>query len=210
MNDKELIEKHIHPSWQPVFFELFSNVRMKLLRAVIKDSRETTRVFPEKFEDIFKIFKNPLESIRCCIIGQDPYPNYGQAIGRSFAVSETTPIPLSLRVMFNEIKRTYGEVHTDRTLQSWEDQGVFLLNRGLTVREKQASSHLEYWRFFTDRIVEMLDVPYLLMGAKAKELNVKVAVKTNHPAVEGYGKLKFTGNNAFLDLNSLLNEKIIW
>jgi len=210
---KDKIEEHIHDSWKELFYDKFSNVRMKLLEKVIESDKEESNVFPSKFEDIFKIFKVPIDKISCCIVGQDPYARAGQAIGRSFAVSEKTPVPLSLRVMFKEIERTYGHVYTDRTLQHWEDQGVFLLNMALTVRQERSGSHLPYWEFFTEDVVRILndrDIPFLLMGAFAKKLQVKTAVKTLHPAVEGYGKLKFVGNDAFTELNIWLNDKIIW
>ena len=41
------------------------------------------------------------------ILGQDPYANEGQAIGRAFAVSESTEMPPSLKYIFKEVRRDY-------------------------------------------------------------------------------------------------------
>lgn len=200
----------IDPSWNEVLEELNKHPRMKLLEAVLEHDSKEHRIFPV---DIFKVFSIPLDQVSCCIIGQDPYPNPGQAIGRAFAVSKQVPVPASLRIIGDEIVRTHGSMKADRTLQLWEDQGVMLLNRALTVREQHAGSHVEYWRFFTDRIVEELnkrEVPFLLMGGFAKEVNAKIAVKSVHPAAQAYGKIKFVGNGCFLDLDNLINKKITW
>jgi uracil-DNA glycosylase len=77
------------------------------------------------------------------IVGQDPYPTPGHAIGLSFAVDGATrPVPRSLANIYKELDADLGlppRIHGD--LSGWADQGVLLLNRVLSVRAGEAGSH---------------------------------------------------------------------
>ena len=53
--------------------------------------------FP-KNEDIFNVFEMPLQNIKVVILGQDPYPTEGNAIGYAFAVNEDINKPSVLIV----------------------------------------------------------------------------------------------------------------
>ena len=79
------------------------------------------RVYPIQ-KDVFRAFKDcPFEKVRVVILGQDPYAREGQAIGRAFAVPESTEkMPRSLKNIFEEVRRDYphGEMPKP-TLQSW-------------------------------------------------------------------------------------------
>ena len=60
-------------------------------------------------QDVFRAFEDcPFKKVRVVILGQDPYFNEGQAIGRAFAVSESTEkLPPSLKNIFKEVERDY-------------------------------------------------------------------------------------------------------
>ena len=46
------------------------------------------RVYPIQ-KDVFRAFEDcPFKNVRVVILGQDPYANEGQAVGRAFAVSQ--------------------------------------------------------------------------------------------------------------------------
>ena len=81
--------------------------------------------------------------VRVLIVGQDPYPTPGHAVGLSFAVDGATrPIPRSLANIYKELEADLGfppRIHGD--LSRWADQGVLLLNRVLSVRAGAAGSH---------------------------------------------------------------------
>jgi uracil-DNA glycosylase len=100
------------------------------------------RVYPIQ-KDVFRAFEDcPFKKVRVVILGQDPYFNAGQAIGRAFAVSESTEVPPSLKNIFEEVRRDYPRgVMPKPTLESWAMQGVFLLNTTLTVQEGRSKSH---------------------------------------------------------------------
>lgn len=93
--------------------------------------------------NLLRAFRQPLADVKVLILGQDPYPTPGHAVGLSFAVSpQTRPIPRSLSNIYRELHDDVGlppRVHGD--LSAWTDQGVLLLNRVLSVTAGSAGSH---------------------------------------------------------------------
>jgi uracil DNA glycosylase len=70
--------------------------------------KERKRIYPSE-TDVFRAFDDcPFEKVRVVILGQDPYANEAQAIGRAFAVSESTEIPPSLKNIFEKVRRDAG------------------------------------------------------------------------------------------------------
>lgn len=92
---------------------------------------------------VLRAFRQPLAGVRVLIVGQDPYPTPGHAVGLSFAVDGATrPIPRSLANIYKELDADLGlppRIHGD--LSGWAEQGVLLLNRVLSVRSGAAGSH---------------------------------------------------------------------
>jgi len=69
--------------------------------------KKGVRVYPNQ-RDVFRAFEDcPFNRVRVVILGQDPYPNDGQAIGRAFAVPESTEAPRSLMNILKEVARDY-------------------------------------------------------------------------------------------------------
>ena len=103
------------------------------------------RIYPPQ-RDVFRAFDEcPFDKVRVVILGQDPYAREGQAIGRAFAVPESTKTPPSLKNIFKEVQRDYpsGLLPTS-SLKAWAEQGVFLLNTTLTVAEGRSNSHAKF------------------------------------------------------------------
>jgi len=94
-------------------------------------------------ENLLRAFRQPLADVRVLVVGQDPYPTPGHAVGLSFAVDGgTRPIPRSLANIYRELDADLGlppRIHGDLT--RWSEQGVLLLNRVLSVRAGAAGSH---------------------------------------------------------------------
>lgn len=135
------------------------------------------KYYPDK-ENIFRVFKKPINSIKVVILGQDPYSR-GEAIGLSFAVDKKTTIPPSLKIIKNEIRESRVEIdssvfETDlwKELSHWRNQGVFLLNSALTVEKYNPGSHTMLWQWFTRELVNTISLiarpVWMLWGAKAK------------------------------------------
>lgn len=166
-------------------------------------------------EDIFRAFCAPLDSIRVVILGQDPYPTRGHAVGLSFSTNrDVRPLPRSLTNIYAELRDDLGidpAGHGD--LSRWVDQGVMLLNTSLTVREGEAGSHRAWpWRNVTGAALRALaerggPLVAVLWGREAQWaaalLNGVDSIESAHPsplsAHRGFfGSRPFSRTNASL------------
>ncbi|MGH8795193.1 MAG: uracil-DNA glycosylase, partial [Stackebrandtia sp.] len=60
-------------------------------------------------ENVLRAFSQPFDEVRVLIVGQDPYPTPGHAVGLSFSVApEVRPLPKSLVNIFNEYAADLG------------------------------------------------------------------------------------------------------
>jgi uracil-DNA glycosylase len=135
------------------------------------------------------------ETVRVVILGQDPYHGPGQANGLAFAVGPGVKPPPSLRNIFKELAREYGQPPCpDGLLDGWAAQGVLLLNTSLSVEAGQPASHAHIgWQALTDRLfAQLLASPrplvFMLWGAHAQAMRPTVAppqhlwLAANHPS----------------------------
>ncbi|HLB52424.1 MAG TPA: uracil-DNA glycosylase [Chlamydiales bacterium] len=164
-------------SWRELLKEEFEKPYMKELEKFLADEFDRgVEIYPP-FENIFEAFRHSsFENVRVVIIGQDPYHGKGQAHGLSFSVPKGVPLPPSLQNIFKELKRDLGvPTPTHGSLVEWAEQGVMLLNAGLTVRAGEAKSHAgRGWEKFTDRVVQLLcerkdPLVFLLWGKSAAD-----------------------------------------
>lgn len=135
------IEELMAPDWAEALRPVERQLR-DALAFVAGQARDGTQVLPAA-ANLLRAFRQPLTDVKVLILGQDPYPTPGHAVGLSFAVSrQTRPIPRSLANIYRELHDDLGlppRVHGD--LSAWTDQGVLLLNRVLSVEAGNAGSH---------------------------------------------------------------------
>jgi uracil-DNA glycosylase len=184
------------------------------------------RVYPIQ-KDVFRAFGDcPFKNVRVVILGQDPYANEGQAIGRAFAVSESTEMPPSLKNIFEEVWHDYPpRLMPKPTLESWAKQGVFLLNTTLTVAHGRFNSHANIgWKeAVTIPTLEKLSAErehlvFMLWGAPAKlfeqflDQRRHLVLKAGHPSRPSL--TGFRGCGHFRKANDYLSEHdiepVIW
>ncbi len=117
----------------------------------------------------------PFDAVKVVILGQDPYHGPGQAHGLCFSVMPGVRVPPSLDNMYKEIENDLGVVPAKHGfLESWANQGVFLLNSVLTVERGNAGAHQgKGWERLTDKIVSLLSdqrdgLVFLLWGSYAQ------------------------------------------
>ncbi len=143
---------------------------------------------------IFRAFRLPLDSVRVLIVGQDPYPTPGHAMGLSFSVApHVQPLPGSLRNILRELHDDLGHpVPSSGDLSGWAEQGVLLLNRCLTVSPGQPGSHRGVgWETVTDQAIDALvqrkrPLVAILWGQQAASLVERLpgvdVVRSAHPS----------------------------
>jgi uracil-DNA glycosylase len=206
----------VHPSWLPALSPLED------VLSAIEDFLSTEislgREYHPSQNSIFNAFSVPLDDVRVLIMGQDPYPTPGHAMGLSFSVQpHVVPFPKSLNNIFEELSNDLGcDKPQTGDLTPWKDQGVMLLNRVLTVRSGEAGSHRNIgWQSITDAVIGALtsrDKPLvaILWGndaqAVAPLLGDTPVVAAAHPSpLSAYRG--FLGSKPFSKTNSLLNAQ---
>ncbi len=166
-------------------------------------------------ERILRAFERPLADVRVLVVGQDPYPTPGHAVGLSFSVApDVRPLPRSLVNIFKELYDDLGiEPPASGDLTPWADQGVLLLNRVLTVAPGAAGSHRgRGWEAVTERAIEALaerggPLAAVLWGRDAQSLKPMLAgvpwVESAHPSPLSASR-GFFGSRPFSRVNDLL------
>lgn len=164
---------------------------------------------------VLNAFTRPLSEVRVLIVGQDPYPTPGHAMGLSFSVApDVRPLPKSLVNIYRELHDDLGiPPAASGDLTPWFEQGVLLLNRALTVRPGKPASHRgKGWEHITARAITALverggPLVAILWGRDAQSLEPRLGgipvVKSPHPsplsAHNGFfGSRPFSRTNDFL------------
>src|SRR5689334_11651341 len=116
------------------------------------------RYLPEG-ANVLRAFSFPFDQVRVLIVGLDPYPTPGHAVGLSFSVApDVRPLPRSLDNIFAEYGKDLGfPPPANGDLSPWAQRGVMLLNRVLTVRPGTPASHRgKGWEAVTERAIRAL------------------------------------------------------
>ena len=174
-------------------------------------------VFPAH-ENIMRAFRTPFDKVTVVIVGQDPYPTPGDAVGLSFSVTpERYDLPRSLKNIFAELHADIGcDAPASGDLSPWFEQGVMLLNRVLTVRAGEAGSHRGMgWEQVTEQALKALNnregtpLVAVLWGNDAMTakqfLNNAVVIESAHPSPLSASR-GFIGSKPFSKVNAALNE----
>lgn len=167
---------------------------------------------------VLRAFARPLADVRVLVVGQDPYPTPGHAMGLSFSVqADVRPLPRSLDNIFRELVDDLGLPRpTCGDLTPWADQGVMLLNRVLTVRPGEPASHRRQgWEAVTDRAIEVLverggPLVAVLWGRDAQQLAPALGqvprVESAHPSPLSASR-GFFGSRPFSRVDALLRAQ---
>jgi len=167
--------------------------------------------------NVLRAFTFPFEQVRVLIVGQDPYPTPGHAVGLSFSVgADIRPLPRSLENIFTEYGKDLGyPPPATGDLTPWAERGVMLLNRVLTVRPGNPASHRgKGWEAVTECAIRALvartqPMVAVLWGRDAATLkpmlvgNACVAIESPHPSPLSASR-GFFGSRPFSRANELL------
>ncbi|SDL40844.1 uracil-DNA glycosylase [Tessaracoccus oleiagri] len=168
--------------------------RIQAMGRFLRDELAAGRQYLPSGDNVLRAFKLPLAEVRVLVVGQDPYPTPGHAVGLCFSVGrDVRPLPKSLVNIYKELETDLGippAPHGDLT--HWFEQGVLLLNRVLTVRPGAPASHRgKGWEDVTTRAVEALaarggPLVALLWGRDAQSAESLLpgvpVVKSAHPS----------------------------
>ncbi|MFF5338809.1 uracil-DNA glycosylase [Streptomyces sp. NPDC013181] len=165
--------------------------------------------------NVLRAFQQPFEDVRVLIVGQDPYPTPGMAIGLSFAVSpEVRRLPGSLENIYRELHADLGLPRpSNGDLTPWTRQGVLLLNRALTTAPRSPGAHRgKGWEEVTEQAIRALaargkPLVSVLWGRDARNLRPLLgdlpAIESAHPSPMSADR-GFFGSRPFSRVNELL------
>jgi uracil-DNA glycosylase len=175
---------------------------------------------------VLRAFQQPFDAVRVLIVGQDPYPTPGHAVGLSFSVApEVRPLPESLNNIFREYSADLAlPAPSNGDLSPWAERGVLLLNRSLTVAPRRPNSHQDKgWEAVTAQAITALagrgtPLVAILWGRNARNLRPLLGpgvpcIESSHPSPRSadYG---FFGSRPFSRANTALQslgaEPIDW
>lgn len=213
VNTATPLRELVHPSWAQALAPAETTVAAlgEFLRAELAAGRPYLPAGPH----VLRAFEQPLEQVRVLIVGQDPYPTPGHAVGLSFSVApDVTPVPRSLANIYTELVDDLGVPRPSTgDLSPWADRGVLLLNRVLTVRPGAPASHRgKGWEQVTELAIDALvrrggPLVAVLWGGDARNLGSRLGdvprVESAHPSpLSAYRG--FLGSRPFSRTNDLL------
>ncbi|MCU7822348.1 uracil-DNA glycosylase [Kitasatospora sp. DSM 101779] len=166
--------------------------------------------------NVLRAFQQPFDQVRVLIVGQDPYPTPGHAVGLSFSVApDVRPIPASLVNIYREYGTDLGfPPPSNGDLTPWTQQGVLLLNRVLTVAPRTPNAHKgRGWEEVTEQAIRSLaarggPLVAILWGSAARNLRPLLggipAIESAHPSPMSADR-GFFGSRPF----SRANEQLV-
>ena len=169
--------------------------------------------------NVLRAFTFPFDQVRVLIVGQDPYPTPGHAVGLSFSVAaDVRPLPRSLENIFAEYGKDLSyPPPASGDLTPWAERGVMLLNRVLTVRPGNPASHRgKGWEAVTECAIRALaarkqPLVAVLWGRDASTLKPMLddgdfmAIESPHPSPLSASR-GFFGSRPFSRANELLEK----
>lgn len=219
------VKQIIKNDWWDILQPAFHSNSYQQLRYFLVHQYKSYEINPHPTQ-IFNAFRfTPFHDVKVVILGQDPYPNPKDAMGLSFSVMPSRPVPASLQNIYKEFA---SDLHIEQPrnngcLVPWTKQGVLLLNTVLTCKAGQSGSHEKHgWEQFTDYAIKKLSqrkepVIFVLWGKKAQakeniiNTNTNVIIKSSHPSPFS-ARYGFFGSRPFSKINYALhkfNEKSI-
>ena len=184
----------------------------------LRDEVAAGRRYLPSGANILRAFAQPFDQVRVLIVGQDPYPTPGHAVGLSFSVEpDVRPLPRSLANIFQEYSDDLGlPTPSNGDLSSWAERGVLLLNRVLTVEPGRPGSHRgKGWEQVTEQAIRALvarpaqPLVAILWGRDARTLCPMLSdvpcIESAHPSPMSADR-GFFGSRPFSRTNTLLTE----
>jgi uracil-DNA glycosylase len=203
----------VEPGWAKALEPVAERIAAMgdFLRAEIAAGRSYLPAGP----NVLRAFQQPFDDVKVLIVGQDPYPTPGHAVGLSFSVApDVRPLPGSLINIFREYGTDLGlPAPSTGDLSPWTERGVLLLNRALTTAPRRPAAHRgKGWEEVTEQAIRALvdrgkPMVAILWGRDARNLRPLLghlpSVESAHPSPMSADR-GFFGSRPFSRANEML------
>ena len=206
----------VAPDWADALAPVADQVAA--MGSFLREEIAAGRSYLPSGENVLRAFTRPLADVRVLVVGQDPYPTPGHAVGLSFSVArDVRPIPRSLQNIYAELQADLGVPPAEHgDLSAWFERGVLLLNRCLTVRPGASASHRgKGWEVMTDAAIDALvgrggPLVAILWGRDAQSLTPRLGsvpiIASAHPSPLS-ARSGFFGSRPFSRANAALEAQ---
>lgn len=216
MTARRPLKEIVEPGWAQALEPVAERIAAMgdFLRAEIGAGR----TYLPSGQHVLRAFQQPFDEVRVLIVGQDPYPTPGHAVGLSFSVApDVQPVPKSLDNIFWEMHKDLGHPRpSNGDLTPWARQGVLLLNRSLTTAPRKPAAHRgKGWEEVTEQAIRSLvargtPLVSVLWGRDARNLRPLLgdfpAIESAHPSPMSADR-GFFGSRPFSKVNELLERQ---
>ena len=204
----------IHPTWFDILNKHHYDFEFNTFPFYEMLNEEGKNIYPLE-KDRLKVLEMSVYDIKIVFLGQDPYHQKGQANGFSFSVDKNVEkIPPSLKNIFKEIKDEFPErkyKFSNGDIGRWfYDEKIFLLNASLSVLEKKPGSHMKYWEWITNDIIQFISEQnekaiFMLLGNFAK--SKRKLIKNQENIIEGVHPSPLSAHNGFFQSKLFLKAE---
>jgi uracil DNA glycosylase len=164
----------IHPSWNPFFVNQKKKLNGKLTKCYTIPTKyrlsKSYKISPMPTY-FFRPFRMDLKDVRVVLIGRHPEKfermanNLGAGIHpmtRGFVEKHYNSLPNAIKgcaVSLKKMYPLYDPLDFDYSLESWEEQGVLILNESMTVPSiYQPKAHANVWRPFLQKLLTYISL----------------------------------------------------
>lgn len=203
----------VHPTWLEPLAPVAEQIHQ--MGDFLRAENAAGRGYLPAGTDVLRAFTYPFDEVKVLIVGQDPYPTPGHAMGLCFSTQPgVRPLPRSLANIFKELSTDLGiPAPQDGDLTGWSRQGVALFNRVLSVSPGRAGSHRgKGWEIVTETAIRALaarpqPLVAILWGRDAQNtqafLGDTPCITSPHPSPLSASR-GFFGSHPFSRANQLL------
>ncbi|GAA4962188.1 hypothetical protein GCM10023238_31780 [Streptomyces heliomycini] len=164
--------------------------------------------------NVLRAFQQPFDEVRVLIVGQDPYPTPGHAVGLSFSVApEVRPLPGSLINIFRELGTDLGLPSRPTATSPPGPSRACCCSTALTTAPRKPGAHRgKGWEEVTEQAIRALagrgkPLVSILWGRDARNcrplLGDLPAVESAHPSPMSADR-GFFGSRPFSRANDML------
>ena len=224
----ENFQNYFHESWHRKIKPFIESAECdKIYEFLKKEGGRGKKIAPLSSNTFRCFLETPFDDLKAIMVGMCSYHTFKNdqpiADGLLMGCSVTEQLQPSLEKFYEAIeKELYDGVnvnyHKNPDVSYLAQQGVLMLNAGLTVEMGKAGSHNLLWepfmKYLFEEVLDVLRVPIIFLGKEATKIERYVApftwtFKVSHPASASYTGSEWDSEGVFRKVNKILKLSLI-